>query len=299
MNALSPLRLPEGIHLGVPETAYHADCAQTPSASSGILRTILDQTPMHAHAMHPRLGGDINGPGTEAQNIGTILHSMVLGTPSPVRILDVDDYRTNAARALRDETIAADLIPMKRKDMQEILDTAASIRARLQALPDVWAAITDARDNGMCEATLIWREGGTLCRVRYDTLPAARFGATYDLKFTGKSASPYSWGKTLVNDYTVQADLYPRAVKSLRGDRPAFVFLVCETTAPYAVSLHAMAPDLADLARRKVDHALRLWRECLAADHWPGYPDQTYHHAAPSWASYQWEEREMQMEDTR
>ena len=51
--------LSEGIHLGVPEATYHADPCIEPSASSGILRLLMDRTPMHAHAAHPRLGGAV------------------------------------------------------------------------------------------------------------------------------------------------------------------------------------------------------------------------------------------------
>ena len=127
---------------------------------------------------------------TLAQNRGTILHALTLGTAAPFRVLDVADYKGKAAQTLRDETIAAGLIPVKAADMEELQDVASAVRQRLRDLPDVWAAMQDAVQSGMTEATLIWRERDVLSRVRYDTLPAAKFGATYDLKFTGKSADP-------------------------------------------------------------------------------------------------------------
>ena len=136
MNALAPLRLSEGIHPNVPEAVYHADPACEPSVSSGILRRIIDQSPMHARAAHPRLNSDWQDRvGTDAMNAGTVLHSMILGTPAPYRVLDVRDYKQADARSLRDQTIADGLIPLKRAEAADLLDTGATIRARLQAMP--------------------------------------------------------------------------------------------------------------------------------------------------------------------
>ena len=38
----------EGIHYNVPEAAYHADPCEAPSLSSGIARTLLTRSTLHA-----------------------------------------------------------------------------------------------------------------------------------------------------------------------------------------------------------------------------------------------------------
>ena len=282
MNA--PLRLPEGIHPNVPEGAYHADPAMDPSASSGILRKIYTASEDHARAAHPRLNPNYREtPSTEAMNRGTILHSLVMETDAPFEVLDVPDYTTKAARALRDETIAAGLIPVKTDQMIELEDTASAIRARLRGMPEVWAAMKDAIESRMTEVTLIWRESGILCRCRYDTLPASRFKASYDLKFTGLTAEPETFGKKVTGDYAFQADFYPRAVRALRGDSPLFVFVACETEAPYGVTLHALDPFAADEARQKVDEALAAWGHALRSGIWPSYATQIHYHGPKPW----------------
>jgi hypothetical protein len=293
MNAISPLRLAEGIHRNVPEAAYHDDPGVEPSASSGILRTIIGSTAKHAWQKHPRLNSAYEpSVGTEAMNRGSILHALTLETPPPFRVLDVADYRSGAAKALRDETIAAGLIPVKSADINELYDIAASIRAGLKAMPEVWAAMQDAVASQMTEVSLLWREQGVLCRCRYDTLPAARFGATYDPKFTGLSAEPDAFGKKVTNDYAFQADLYPRAVKALRGDSPLFVFVAIETNAPYGITLHALDPEAADLARQKVDAALAVWAQCLRSGVWPSYSSLIHYHGAKPWEINAWEEKQ-------
>ena len=54
-----------------------------------------------------------------------------------------------------------------------------------------------------------------------------------------------------------------------------------------------MSPDLADLARRKVNRGLDLWRTARQADQWPGYAVQVHHHDAPTWAVNAWDAREI------
>ena len=285
--------LPLGLHLNVPAHAYHADPAATPSASSGILRLLLDRSPAHAKHAHPRLNPAYEAtPATDAMNRGTILHALTLGTEAPFEVLDVEDYRSTVAKALKAETIAAGLIPVKQCEMEELEDVASAMRERLRGIPEVWAGLQDAITSDMAEATLIWQEDGALCRCRFDTLPAKRFGVAYDFKFTGLSAEPGDFGKKVATDLAIQADFYPRAVQAIRGDRPLFVFVACETEAPYGVSLHALDPEAADLARQKVDEALVTWMRCLASGQWPSYPSLIHYHGPKPWDVNAWDERQ-------
>ncbi|MCW3062423.1 MAG: hypothetical protein JWQ02_4244 [Capsulimonas sp.] len=289
MNAIPPPRLAPGIYSNVPEATYHADPAFTPSASAGVLKTLSQRSPLHAWYKHPRLNPAWqDSPGTEAMNAGTILHSMICGTPAPYVIGAYDDYRKNEAKDWRDDVIAQGLIPMLAHKLEPIRAVASAIRERIADMPDIAAAIEMADK----EATLIAEERGVLCRCRYDILPPREFGFAVDLKFTGLSAEPEAWGRKLVNDHLFQAALYPRLAKTLRGDRPEFRFLVCETEPPYGVSLHAMDLELADLADRRLDAALSRWGACLRANAWPGYEPMTHYQAAPPWELARQEEAE-------
>ena len=95
----------------------------------------------------------------------------------------------------------------------------------------------------------------------------------------------------MTGDYAFQADFYPRAVKALRGDAPLFVFVACETDPPHGVTLHALDPEAAELAREKVDMALDLWGECLRSGEWPSYPSLIHYHGARPGELVAWEER--------
>jgi PDDEXK-like domain of unknown function (DUF3799) len=272
-----------GIHAGVPEADYHADPCIEISASASILRTLLSESPMHAAYDHPRLNPAFQpSPSTEAQCKGTILHSLLLGTPPPHRVLQFDSFRTADAKAARDVAIEMGLIPILADKMDGLHEAADAIRTRLKAtLPDVWAALSDPET--LHEATLVFRRNGVMCRIRCDTLPPAAHNATYDLKFTGRSAEPDAWGKQLRDNHLFQPALYPYGIEELRGDAPEFRFLVCEWDPPYGISVHALDPVLENLAHKRLDEALELWASCLKSGKWPGYPPFVHYAEAPGW----------------
>lgn len=291
---MNSIRLPEGIHAGVSEAAYHADPAETPSASASILRTMYDRSPLHAFTAHPRLNPNyVNDPSTEAQDAGTILHALVLGSPEPFRVLDFVDFRADAAKKARNEARDAGLIPILAHKIADLRPIAKALQDTLaRDFPEVWTAMMDP--DAIEEATLIWREGQTLCRCRFDVLPPAKYRATYDLKFTGLSAEPGEWSRKLLNDYLIQSSFYPRAVKALRGDEPEFRFIVCETEPPYAVSIHAASPEVMEIGARRVDAALARWLECLSTGWWPSYTPLIHYTTAPSWWAAKDDERAIQ-----
>lgn len=291
MDTNMPPRLDMGIHPDVPDLVYHADPAIETSASASILRELYDRSPLHAFTAHPRLNPAVDrGETTDAMATGTILHALILGGPSPHRVLNFDSYRTDAAKKARAQAVEDGLVPILAHKMDDLYPVADALRATLaHDHPEIWAALTDAET--LREATLIWREDGTMCRCRFDALPPPRYGATYDLKFTGLSAEPDEWSRKLLNDYLFQASFYPRAVKALRGDEPEFRFICCETSPPYGVSIHAAAPDVQEIGARRVDRALAMWRECLRTGKWPGYTPLVHYATAPVWFEKKEEDR--------
>lgn len=275
-----PLRLGVGIHEGVTEKAYHADPAIAPSASASILKTLYSRSPEHARWDHPRLNPlfEHDEP-TDFQIDGTILHSLILGTEPQYEVLGYDAYRSNAAKAAKKEVLEAGLIPILKHKYERLPELADKFLVRIAEFPQLREVLADAQK----EVTLIWREAGVLCRSRVDLLPPAKANFMLDLKFTSRSAEPDGWGRTLVNEYLFQAALYPRAVEKLRGDKPEFCFLVCETDAPYGVSLHSLDPQLEDLANRRLDDALSSWDRCIHGGKWPGYSHEIHYQEAPPW----------------
>ena len=281
-----------GIHKGISEKEYHADPGIEPTASASALRTVLRNSPRHAWQAHPRLNPAFEpSVSTPAMDRGTILHSLVLETEPRFRVLDVVDYKKDVAKALKKETEDAGLIPVKIADIEELRDTASAVRERLRDLPEVWKAMRASIKDGGSETTLIARINGVLCRCRYDQMPALGSPASYDLKFTTKSAEPEEFGRTILKDHMMQADLYPRMLKALRGDQPLFVFVAAEQDPPYGISLHALDPEAREMAADKVRTALNIWRRCLKTGDWYTYNTLIHYHSPKPWELTSWEFR--------
>src|SRR5438132_1009339 len=84
------------------QAEYFADPCEQPSLSVSIATELILRSPLHAWQIHPRLGG-LRRPTTEAMENGTLIHALLLGKgENRIAVLDVKDFRTNAAKEARD-----------------------------------------------------------------------------------------------------------------------------------------------------------------------------------------------------
>ena len=264
--------------LDVTEYAYHQDTvADEPTISRSFIHTMIQRSPWHAWAQHPRLNPAYVTPADEAKfDLGTAAHALFLEGRNAVEVVEADSWRTNAAKEQRDLARAHGRIPLLDKDW-------AAVQAMCAALTDQLPA-GYFRD-GEAEKTIVWRDRDVLCRARLDYLAG---DVIYDYKSTSASAAPGAWSKSMFNfGYDLQAAMYLRGSGATR-----FCFAVQETFEPYAVQTFELAPDTLALANRKIDWALDTWKACLEADRWPGYPARTAHVTLPPWAEQQWFDRE-------
>lgn len=270
---------------------YHADqVADQPSLSSSIARILIDKTPLHAWAAHPKLGAQASKD-TDATNTGTILHSLILEDDTlTIRIIDADDWRTKDARAHRDAARADGCIPVRAKDWRAIRDTADAITARIRAHDAKPALFT----NGRAEQTIVWDEGGVTCRARLDWLRDDH-ATIDDLKTTKMSVHPNALARTVFTyGYDVQAAFYLRGLKALTGKTADFRFVFAEIDPPNAITVINLSPAALALANEKVQWAIDTWRECLRTNTWPGYPQRVATLDPPAWAEAQWLDRDLE-----
>lgn len=277
------------------ESDYHADPVVAPSLSASIAKVLLGKSPRHAWYAHPRLNPAKAEDNRAMFDLGKAAHALVLGEERQFAIIDADDWRTKAAKEARDAAYAAGKTPLLAEQWGRVAAMADASRAQLAAHADARHAFT----NGKPDATLVWQEGETWCRCRLDWLPN-RGRIFYDLKST-ESANPETWSRQLYAlGYDIQAAFYRRAIRAVLGiEDPAFEFVVQEVQPPYALSVIGLPPGAVDMADRKVDAALDLWRWCLSNDKWPGYPARTCYAEIPAWAEAQWLDREARDNLTR
>lgn len=263
----------------LPPDVYHRDPVEGGSLTSSGARALLDMPPArwHYERTHPAAS-------SPAQILGTAVHTLALGTGSPVVKVDADDWRTKAAKEKRDETLAAGGVPLLRDDYAEA-----------RAMADAVLSHSIARhlftpDRGKPEQTLVWRdeEFGIWRRSMVDHLPhpdARLRPFLVDLKST-RDASPKALGKAMANyGYHIQERFYLDGYEALfPGTEPAFLFVFVESTPPYLVSVAQLDEAAQWVARGQIRRAMGVYAECTLTGSWPGYPPEIETVSLPPWA---------------
>jgi len=276
--------------IDIPASQYHADALGTeqPSLSSSIAKVLLSESPAHAKAKHPRLSDfPIVRDDADHLEIGTVVHSLLLDGGATVDVLEFDSWRTNASKEARELSRAAGRIPLLAHKWGQARTIADAVKEELRHVTVTPRPLS----NGKPEQTLKWMEGDVACRARLDWL-SNDHTVIDDLKTSSRSANPHGFDRTIFSmGYQVQAAMYLRAVKAVTGTDAIYRWVAVETTAPYAVSVLQLAPDALALADAQLDHAIGIWRECLATNRWPGYASRVHFVEAPPWEEARWLER--------
>jgi hypothetical protein len=278
-----------GIHL-LSADEYRADPCDKPSLSSSIAAILCSQSPAHAWVAHPKLNPDFERAEKPHFDLGTVVHQLLLeGHTDSLVTIDAENFRTKVAQEARDAAYADGKTPILIGELPRVNAMVAAVGEQLRSHTADPPLFTD----GKAEQSLVWGEaGGIVCRARLDWLRDDH-RTIDDLKTTSRSANPEQWTRTIFGmGYDVQAAWYLRGLKAVTGADAEFRLAVIETSRPFALSVIGFGPDILTLARKKVEYALSLWRDCLVNDSWPGYPQQVCYAGLPAWEEGRWLEKE-------
>lgn len=254
----------------IPEDIYHSDPVPGGSLSySGAKKLLPPSCPAkfkyeREHPPQP----------SQAMELGTAAHKLVLGVGADIVVLEYEDWRTKAAREARESARALGKVPLLPAEYAEAQAIAAAVHAH-----PVARYLFDP-DYGAPERSLFWQdpETGVWLRSRLDWLPfAGRHGHRFiigDLK-TAASADRASIAKAVANfRYFMQAPFYVDGVRALGyDDDPAFLFVFVETEPPYLVTVAQLDDDAMDAGRTLNRQAIERYRDCMESGMWPGYSD--------------------------
>jgi hypothetical protein len=262
----------------MPMTDYLRDPCPDPSFSSGAARAIIERSPLHAWHDHPRFGAGEDDCNND-MDVGTALHALFLERDiSRIHAIDAKDWRTNAAKEERDAARAEGKIPLLKHQCENIPTIAEASWAAVERCTE----LNNIFDGSHIEQCCLWQERGTWCRARPD-LVSADMKIILNYKTTPGTAAPSRYQP----DH-LQAYHHAMGVKAETGSIPLCLWLVQETAPPYVASVLGMSPTLAALARSQWEYALGIWRECVAANTWPGYPDRVCWIEAKPWEIDRW-----------
>jgi len=261
----------------IPFSQYLADPCEQPSLSSSIAYRLISASPLHAWQEHPRLGG-VHEESKEA-DIGSAAHEILLGGEDRIAWIDHDSWRTNDSKEQREAARANNRIPMlafKQPEVHAMVEQANAFIAG--------TSLNGVFDRGQSERTLVWKEGDVWCRARPDFL-TTNHDIMLHYKTTEASARPSKFirGVFASMGYGFTLMFYARGLAATFEPSPPtqHLVLVQEQKAPYACSLIALTPAMAEIEAARVRVAIAMWRRCLTEDSWPGY-DSRIHYADPT-----------------
>jgi PDDEXK-like uncharacterized protein DUF3799 len=285
------IRITEPGIFDIPRDDYHSDPCPEPSLSRSILHPLVNLSPRHAYAIHPRLGGRHDpeaGSNDEVLDSGTAAHASFLQGRSIIRRLDFKDWKTNAAKEARAQAYADKMIPLLPAPYSHAM-------TMIDALED-FRAKTGAFTAGKGEQTVVWREdNGIWCRAMVDWLPDDPAAAPWDLKTTGTRATPGAWSRIAFDKGTDLQDVfYTRGLEMVRGEPPAPMnFCVIEQKPPYAIRVFIMSPIARDQAESDLQVGISLWGNCLATGQFDAYDLEPEWLIPPTWITRAREERNL------
>lgn len=257
---------------------YHADNLDgAPHFSRSVALRILQQSPLHAWASHPKLGGGLPDIATAAMDGGALIHRLLLGGGPKVAVIHANDYRKKEVQRQRDEARAKGYIPVLEKHWKQAEDEQLAIRERLAGLGidlDAYAS----------EQTIVWTEDGVACKARLDLLSDDSALPILDLKITDAiSIGAFERGIQSTG-LDLQWAAYTSAVGEVRPEwagRVDLEFILCERRPPHDVAIVPLAKNMQSLGEQRWRRALGIWRQCLASGAWPGLGRQQPIEAKP------------------
>jgi len=273
---------------------YHADqVCEKPCLSRSIIKDLVFSSPARAWFNHPRLNPlytPDNGGGKF--DIGSAVHSLILEGLDNIVIVDADDWRTKAAKEVRDQAWKEGKSPLLTAQYGQAKTIADVVDRRILECGEL--GIKNLRTEGDAELTYVWEEDGVWIKARPDWISKDRT-LILDIKTTNQTANPIDIGKTIVNmGYDIQSVLYQRGVTAVTGGKtPVFVFVLVEVDPPHLCSF-VILPNMAEITGlQKVENGIHIWRACIQEDLWPGYPNKIVTANIPRWSYAQWEERNL------
>lgn len=288
-----------GVYPDIDDDRYHADLlCDVPTLSSGVARKLIFNSPLHGWAAHQRLNPDYERKDTATFDMGHAIHRAILGkgtdyVPIPAHLLSSNGAAgTAAAKAWIADARDRGLTPLK-------ADVVAQINAIASSAIEKFGEMGITFDPARSEMTAIAEIDGAMCRARIDNAPLDPRLPLRDLK-SCEDASPAACIRAVERyGLDVQCAHYLDTWEAATRERRKFDFCFVEKTAPYevcVVRLHDSPNDSADWmldARSKIGEARRVWVECRAANHWPGYTRRVAVIGARSFHRQAWADREV------
>jgi hypothetical protein len=269
----------DGVVYGMADAVYHAG----PELSSTGARRLLESPARYRwETDHPQAG-------KEAFDVGTAVHTKVLGTGAGTIAYPEEHLTPSGSVSSKAATVAWAAEKRAEGFVPISPDQADQVNGMAEAVLKHPTGRRLFEQDGNAEASLFATDPdtGIRMRARFDYL--APIGV--DLKSTSGLASPSGFAKSAASyGYDVQQGHYETVDQIITGTLRPFVFVVVEKAAPYLVGVHQLDKDFTDIGRGKARRARELYATCTDTGVWPGYPTDIQLTVPPMWAIYDFQD---------
>lgn len=243
----------------------------------------IDRSPAHYRMML-----EAPSESTEAQQLGTYLHALVLEPDTASKFIVVPDFGHQGKKEnkLAKENWYASLPPnaqlasAKQKESAEAMKEAIM---RHEAARKILDAVSDT------EVTILFNRENVECKARLDAI-APSLRAVVDIKTT-QDASPLEYFRSVYKwSYHTQGEFYLEAINIAQDavEYAQFIHIAVESTFKQ-VAVYAFPPELLSYAERINTQRLERVYNCTLTNYWPSYPNTISELTVPAWAYQQME----------
>jgi len=277
-----------GIYFDFQIADYFADPCPEPSLTQTIAKILLERSPLHAWHAHPMLNPDYRPDDDTKFDIGSVAHKLLIGRGKDIVALEqFEDWRTKASQEARAKAVAEGKLAVLGKQYARAQNMVAAALEQL-ALRGLGDWFCEGAGHG--EVVLACQDNGIWLRQMIDW---KNHTAVIDYKTTDMSVAPHCLGRMMATaGWDIQGAQAERILGVLGKERHDYLFVVQETTVPYCLSVVELSESALTMGRKKLFAAITIWRDCMRADRWPGYPTEIVVPEYPGWAESQWLDRE-------
>lgn len=141
----------------------------------------------------------------------------------------------------------------------------------------------DLLTGGDAEVTVLAEIDDVLTKIRIDYY-RQDLAMLIDVK-TSDDAGLSAFSRSIASyGYDIQAAFYIDTCRAMDLPAESFVFVVVENKSPFGVAVYEIDQASIEVGREKYQRGLDIYRQCIAFDEWPGYPEEIQPISLPYWA---------------
>ena len=286
-----------GVYTDFPVDDYQRDPCPTPSLTQSMAKTLINTCPLKCWHASPRLNPECVKHDESKFDLGNVAHRLLLKRGRELVCVDAPDWRTKLAQDERAAAIEDGLLPVLLHQLEQAKAMADAVH-RQMADRGIISAFIQGSGEVVCAAV---EAGDVWLRTMIDWMVSTV--ECWDYKTTAIAVAPHNLARYAAESgFDIQAAMQERILSLIDKEsagRRKFRFVVQETEPPYLLSVLEMTEAWMTMGRKKLQHAIDIWSECVKADRWPGYPDYILKLEYPGYLESRWIEREVAHEARR